>query len=475
MARSKSTMFTDTMIRKLKPEDKKYIRSEGNGFTIRVMPSGVKTWLYVYSINGKRREMNLGGYPDVSLETSRGLFEDAKKKVKNGIDPMAEKEQVAEERRNAFTVTDLIDEYIKKHAMKFKRSWLEDERLLHKELLNEEKKKGSAAWSKRSEKSSTDWSNRKAADITKRDVTLLLESIVDRGTPAMSNQVLKVVRKMFNFAVERDILQHTPFTGVKALAPNTSRERTLTESEIKTFWGSLSSSSISLEIQSALKLVLITAQRPGEVSGMHTREINGHWWTIPAERSKNGKEHRVYLTATALDLINAAIEDNQRGLIQHNKRMKKEKKPELPITNPYNGFIFPCPHRNKEQSIASHALPVAVRRNLAWPLTDKKGKPLYDENGKPATENLLGLSQFTPHDLRRTAATFMGQMGFMDEIIDAVLNHVKQGIIKTYNRHDYDEEKKKALLALELKLNSITGKNTDSVLPNEQAKETKIV
>ena len=70
-------------------EDKKYIRSEGNGFTIRVMPSGVKTWLYLYAFDGKRREMNLGSYPDVTLETTTGKFEDAKKKVNNGIDPMA--------------------------------------------------------------------------------------------------------------------------------------------------------------------------------------------------------------------------------------------------------------------------------------------------------------------------------------------------------------------------------------------------
>ena len=92
-----------------------------------------------------------------------------------------------------------------------------------------------------------------------------------------------------------------------------------------------------------------------------------------------------------------------------------------------------APIRAKNQSIDSHALPVAVRRNLAWPLTDKNGKPLYQKDGKPASENRLKVDQFTPHDLRRTAATFMSSLGFMDEIIDAVLNHVKQGIIRTYN------------------------------------------
>jgi len=109
-----------------------------------------------------------------------------------------------------------------------------------------------------------------------------LESIVERGSPAMSNQTLKIVRKMFNFAVERDILQHTPCTGVKALAPNNSRERTLNEAEIKALWANLDAGIISDEIKRALKLILVTAQRPGEVIGMRAAEIDKRWWTIPS-------------------------------------------------------------------------------------------------------------------------------------------------------------------------------------------------
>lgn len=417
----KGTRFTDRFIMNLKPEAKEYWIREGQGFSLRVLPSGEKVWYYIYTFDGRKRYMKLkeGGYPDVSLADAREAFDIAKVKVKNGIDPLAEKQQANEERRKAPTVADLVDEYIERHAKRFKRSWQDDERLLKKEIV-------------------PIWGNRKAEEIKKRDVILLLESIVDRGTPAMSNQVLKITRKMFNFAVERDILQFTPFAGVKALAPNNSRERTLTESEVKTFWVSIDNASVSDEIKRALKLVLVTAQRPGEVTGMHTRELDGNWWTIPAERSKNGKEHRVYLTATALELI---------GDIQG------------------QGFIFPCPHKDKEQAIDSHALPVAVRRNLAWPITDAKGKRLYDKDGKQATENRLNVDQFTPHDLRRTAATFMAGMGFMDEIIDAVLNHVKQGIISTYNRHKYDKEKQQALEAWERKLTSITTERESNVVP----------
>lgn len=453
---SDNLKLTDLYLRNLKPADKEYTRREKGGFGVRVHPSGKIIFFYLFRIDGQRRFFNLGTYktkenPDgISLKEARDEYEIQRAKVKalkqgraDGSDPVEEKKAAQSKRethRDAKTIKDLVLEYIEKHAQKFKRSWQEDERLLNREVI--------PAWGKL-----------KAADITKRDVTLLLESIVDRGSPAMSNQVLKIIRKMFNFAIERDILQHTPCLGVKALAPNTKRERTLTEAEIKTLWDTLDSQDVSIsdEIRRALKLILVTAQRPGEVSGMHTNEIEDRWWTIPAERAKNGKAHRVYLTDLALELIgNMEVTDDETG----------ETKPK--------GYIFPSPRVEIDpetekpiyKAIDPHALPVAVRRNLAWPITDKNGKPLYGKDGKPATENKLGVNQFTPHDLRRTAATFMAQMGYMDEVIDAVLNHSKQGVIKVYNLHKYDREKQIALESWSRKLETLVkGEAGGKVIP----------
>jgi len=419
-------------IKNLKPTDKKCYLREANGFTIRVMPSGVKTWLFVYTFDGKRKEMNLGQYPHVSLADARTKFNQAYDLHKNGKDPADIDRQKKEARRKAPTVAELVDEYIKKHAKVSKKSWEADERLLNKEIVPL-------------------WGKHKAQDITKRDATLLLESIVERGAPGMSNQVLKITRKMFNFAVERDILQHSPFTAVKALAPNNSRDRTLSESEIKTLWESMNNAAMSDEIRRALKLVLVTAQRPGEVAGMHTSEIDGKWWTIPAERAKNGKTHRVYLTATALEIIGNTTD---RGFIFPTPRKKPRKTPRKTIERSYLGDT---------------ALAVAVGRNLAQPLTDKKGKPLYNNEGKPATDNRLGVDHFTPHDLRRTAATFMAEAGERDEVIDAVLNHVKQGIIKVYNQYKYDREKQLALESWERKLTSIITGEKSKVIPITRA------
>ena len=425
----KKIVFTDTMIKSLKPAAAKYIRSEGNGFTIRVMPSGVKTWLYAYALDGKRREMNLGSYPDVTLEKARDKFEDAKKMVKNGIDPLAEEEEKAETRRKASTVAELVKEYIERHAKRFKKSWEKDEQILNRDIIPV-------------------WGKRKAGDIAKRDVVHLLEGIVDRGAPAMANNCFQIIRKMFNWAVEKDILHHTPCTGVKLPSPKLSRERTLNDSEIRSMWHNLDQCAMTDEIRRALKLILLTAQRPGEVIGMHTSEIDGKWWTIPAERAKNGKTHRVYLTDTALDLVgDLKVFDKKTG----------EEKPK--------GYIFPTPHKTKENAIAPQALIVAVRRALAFPIFDEKGNPIIGEDGKQKTENRLGIDHFTPHDLRRTAATFMAQAGEMDEVIDAILNHAKQGVIRVYNQYRYDKEKQAALESWERKLTGIVTGSKSNVVP----------
>ncbi len=424
----KKSLFTDTMIKRLKPEPSDYCRSEGNGFTVRVMPSGVKTWLYLYAFDGKRRKMNLGSYPDVTLETARTKFEDARRQVRNGVDPVSLKEQQKEDRLNADTISDLITEYIEKHAMPHKRGWKEDKRILEYDAL--------PAWGKR-----------KAADISKRDVVLLLEGIVKRGAPGSANNNFKIIRRMFSFAVQRDILKTSPCIGVSMPAPLIRKDRFLNEEEIKTFWTNLDTCHASNEVRRALRLILLTGQRPGEVIGMSSSEIDGNIWTIPASRAKNKREHRVYLTKTALELI---------GPLQVLDEQTKKVKPK--------GFIFPCPHSAKIQHIENTVPAQVIRRNMSVPVMFK-GKPVFDRKGQPVTENLLGVSDFTPHDLRRTCATFLSKIGFMDEIIDAVLNHTKQGIIRTYNVNRYEKEIQQALESWERKLTAILSCSTSNVIP----------
>lgn len=427
--------FTDLAIKNLKPADKKYYKRESGGFTIRVLPTGVKTWLYIYTIEGKRRELNLGLYPDVSLADAREKHADAVKLFRNGKDPGIIAAEAKEVRRNALTVEELVDEYIKKHAMPNKRGWKEDKRILEHDVL--------VAWKKY-----------KAEDITKRDVVLLLEGIVERGAPGSANNNFKIIRRMFNFAVERDILKFSPCFGVKMPGPINRKDRHFDEDETRLFWKNIDACRISEDVCRALKLILVTAQRPGEITGMHTREIKGKWWTIPVERSKNKQAHHVYLTQTALDLI---------GPLEVFDKDTKKMKP--------TGYILKCPHDKKDQPIGSTSLDHAVLRNLALPVM-LNGEQIYDKAGEPVTENKLGVDKFTPHDLRRTAATFLSKIGFMDEIIDAVLNHTKQGVIRTYNINRYDKEIQMALSAWERKLNSIIT-NSEYIVPEGNIDNTQ--
>jgi integrase len=219
------------------------------------------------------------------------------------------------------------------------------------------------------------------------------------------------------------------------------RQRKLSDEEIKTLWKALDAPDLNMtdEIKRAIKLVLVTAQRPGEVIGMHTEEIDGHWWTIPASRAKNGLAHRVYLTQTALSLLGGT---SGKGYI-----FKTAGKEDLPMTE--------------------LAMNTAIRRHLLWPLKDAKGNPLYNKDGKPATENRLGVDHLTPHDLRRTAATGISNLDFVDEHVDALLNHKKAGIKRVYILNKYDKEKQMMLEAWERKLTSIiTGKENKVISIN---------
>jgi len=434
MEKRKPGQFRDMEIKNLKPELKEYWRREGQGFSIRVLPSGEKLWYYIYTFEGKKRFMRLGegNYPDVSIATARGAFEAARKRVSNGFDPLAEKEALKRDRRNALTVAELVAEYIEKYAKVEKKTWTEDKRCLEKEVIPL-------------------WGKLKAEDITRRDVRLLLEGIVERGSPVMSNNTFEKIRKMFNYAEEKDIVKLSPCYGVKKLTKTEPKERVLNDTEIITFWNGIDSAPLSDEIRKALKLILVTAQRPGEVIGLHSREVEGNWWTVPVERAKNGKAHRVFLTPTAKEIIG-----NKEGFIFESPR---------PVKVVTANTVSYAP-----KAIHVNAVSCAVRRCLEEPKDEKQGEELtVNEDEKGPTKNLR-MKSWTPHDLRRTAATRLSELRYTDAIIDAILNHIKKGIIATYNKNNYDIEKQEALEAWERKLKSIVtpqqaAQQPDNVIP----------
>ena len=242
------------------------------------------------------------------------------------------------------------------------------------------------------------WKNKFAANINRRDVVTLLERIYERGAPAASNHVLSLIKRIYNFGIERALVDQSPATGIKPLAVNKSRERVLSDNEIKSFWYGIDQSVMDSKIKIGLKLILVTAQRPGEVLHMQRSEIYDGWWILPGHKVKNAKTHRVYLSSIAKILINSC-ESSTDYILE--SRLKK---------------------RPMDSSAMANAL---RKRGLKH----------------------IGIDPFVPHDLRRTAATGLARLGYPTEVIAKVLNHSVRGVTAVYNRHQYDEQVKEAMQA----------------------------
>ncbi|MEW8658462.1 MAG: integrase arm-type DNA-binding domain-containing protein [Candidatus Thiodiazotropha endolucinida] len=403
--------FTDRKIKNLKPKQERYEIWEGNGLGVRVTPKGVKSWVFMYRYQGKARRMTLGRYPKMTVAEAHSEHGKALVSLEKGIDPSEVEVEKRRQDRRAPTVKLLVDEYIEKWAKPRKRSWEKDQSTLDRDVV-------------------TEWGKRKAKDITRRDVVILLDGIVERGAPIQANRTLAVIRKMFNFAVSRDIVPSNPCLQVKAPASENQRDRVLSAEEIKLLWDALTKVdrkpgddqemrvTMAKGTALALQFQLLTAQRKGEVAAAEWSEIDleGKLWTIPAEKSKNKLPHRVPLSPQAVSLL---------------EQIKKESKESI--------WLFPSPRGQGKHHILETAIDHAARLN----------------------QEAIGIDHWVPHDLRRTAASMMTSIGISRLVVSRILNHVESGITAVYDRHSYDNEKRKALEAWSRKLGSILSAETD--------------
>jgi len=431
--------FTDSKIQSLKPTNKRAILFEdgGRGFGIRIEPSGRKSFFLEYRFGEaeerRNRVLTIGKYPRVSLTEARSIASQSLSQIEQDIDPATQKLTKKIPDRNALTVGDLVEEYIEKWAKvkKKEQSWKEDERLLNKDILPAIGRK-------------------KAKEIRRRDIVLLLDAIVERGAAITANRVLAVTRKMFNFAVGRDIIDASPCVQIPAPSKENRRERYLSEDEIKVFWEKLDDAKMSQEIRLALKFLLVTGQRKNEVIGAEWSEfdLKNKWWTIPAEKSKNKLTHRFPLTSTAMEILNA---------------LKK-------ITGQYQ-FVFASPvghtKRNPERKagmfpILGSAVDRALRNNQT-------------NNLKTKQKNIFNLDHFTPHDLRRTTASMMTKSGVGRLVLKKILNHADREVIAIYDIYEDDKEKQVAMRTWNRELKQIltSQKRTESkkVLPGKRKKK----
>lgn len=354
------------------------------GFGLRVSEGGHKAWVLFYRLGGRQRRCTLGSlatYPKV--ETARDRARHLLQQVERGVDPAGEK--TARPERQPDTIETVAEQFVAKYCRPKNRSWKDTERVLRLHVLPR-------------------WAGREAASIGRRDVLDLLDALVDRGHPIVANRVLAAVRKMFSWAVERDIVPASPVTNVKAPGKETERERVLSDEELSRLAGAATKAGGIAG--GFFRMLMLTAQRRDEVAKMRWADLNleTNIWTLPKEATKGDRSHEVPLAPCAVSIL--------LGLPR------------------YGEFVF---------SSTRGARPISGYSKM-----------------KASIAKAAAVEDWRIHDLRRTAGTGMARLGVAVSTISRVLNHKEGGVTKIYNRYSYLDEKRAALEVWARKVEGLT-------------------
>ena len=422
-------MLTERRVETAKPEagkDRLEIRdTKIRGLELRIgQKEGSKSWslLYTRQTDSRVRRVTIGSYPEIGLAEARKKALGLKVQVEGGADPA----NGVQEHKAAPTFQELSHDWVEIHGRpnKSPRVVADDISMLKRHVLPV-------------------IGAQKAHVVTKRDIIRLLDLVAlkpdarlgkmktsarksqdvpvldkDRKLSHRPNRVYELIRSIYRWGISRDILQVDPTFGMKpALKKERVRERALTAPEIKQFWDNLAATPLSNGIQLALKLALTTAQRIGEVSNIEKTELmlDGPTpiWSLPGSRSKNREGHRVPLSPLAIRLI-----------------------AEASILSGDSPYLFPSP-----KSVAAIGASASTK-------------------GMQRSRPKLALADFRVHDLRRSAATGMAELGVNPHTISLVLNHISahKGTITSavYIKYSYDKEKRDALELWGRRLEEIT-------------------
>ena len=367
------------------------------GLYLVVQPSGTRSFALRYRHVGRTRNMTLGRWPAFSLAEAREAARIAIRAIAEGRDPAGERRHAKSDASSLFGQVARL--FIERDQRPNNRTWKETARLLglrveedHLTVL-----KGGIV---------DQWSGRRLEDIRRRDVIAALDALSDR--PATKQNTYAALRRLFNWALARDLIATSPCTGVEAPALSPARDRVLTDDELRWFWQACDA--LGPPFAPLFRVLCLSGQRREEVGAMRWSELDGALWTIPAERVKNGREHSLVLPSPALALINSMP--------------RVEGCP----------FVFST---TGETPVSGYS--EAKRR-----LDEAMLKLARGEAGRDDVQ----IPPWRLHDLRRTTASGMARLGINLPTIEKVLNHVSGsfgGIVGVYQRHEFKAEKAAAL------------------------------
>lgn len=372
------TRLTDIAIKRVRPPTEGQAEiwdSAIAGFGVRITSKGVKSFVLLYRHQGQSRRWTLGRYPALTLAKARTMASDALTVLESGHDP-----QMAQEAQT-HTFADTLETFVSTYC--------------------DHQNRPSTAAETRRDMTVTflgPWRNRSLASIRRADVLAITDGLMAKGKPSAARHAFAHVRKFFSWCVERGLLEVSPVAGLKPPVRARYRARALSMTEIATVYNA--ADGLGYPFGTIVKLLILTGQRRGEVAGMEWIEIDAKaaLWTMPSERTKNGRAHSLPLAPAALDIIK---------------------------TIPRVSDTFAFPARGNEKETFS-----------GW----SKSKRRIDE--------ITGISDWTLHDLRRSTATRLASLGIAPHIVERILNHAGGtfgGVAGVYNRFEYGDEMRTAL------------------------------
>ncbi len=391
--------LTDLQIRNwIKAGERFEQRSDGEGLYLSYRETfAIPVWRFRYRLAGVQRIMGLGSYADLSLADARKKAKELRARVALGYDPAGEKQERKREavakieaKKNAMTVATLADEYFERLILG---------RWKHPNIVRSR--------IERDIKPSI--GNLLVEEVKPQHIDALLQGIIKRGAPTMANDVLRWVRRMFDYAIRRQLVIHNPaaaFTLADAGGQEEARTRWLTRDElVKLFVAMRDAPGFSVQNYLSVKLLLLLAVRKQELVGARIAEfdLDKAVWSLPAERTKTSAPIDIPLPPPAVAILRKLIEFAC-------------------------GDDFLLPARKAQTRMLPHIHENTL--NVAM----SKVRPL-----------LADVEHFTIHDFRRTCRTHLAALGIDPHIAERCLNHKIAGVEGVYNRHAYFDERREAL------------------------------
>lgn len=379
------TPLSDTRIKALKPKASRYPVADGDGLILEVMPSGSKIWRFRYTLHGRRQApVTIGEYPAISLQDARDRARRYKEIVAAGVSPVAD----AKKDRGALKTLDSVREF----AHLWFQSEIENKSESYRNITRRQLDKDILPAI----------GNKSLSEVNAGDVLAICDRIKGRGSPQSALFTRNVIKRMYEFAISRQVATTNPAQQLVArfIATQQSRTRVLAPDEIGKVLRAVYASDMSRPYKLALHLLVITMVRKSELIEAEWSEfdLDAGIWRIPAERMKKDREHWVHLSTQAL-----AMFTELKGL-SHSER-----------------FVFPMRRGQGDRPIAKSTLNQAVRAMS------------------------MDVQHFVLHDFRRTASTHLHEMGQSSDAIEKALAHKVKGIKGVYNRAEYAEERRKIL------------------------------